>query len=72
MESGYTYPERSDAQSYVKSEVSRSHSKPATSSVKTGRSHKDEGLNVRKAKKLKSLWQKLQQPKHISELPMRG
>jgi hypothetical protein len=37
----------------VSSEVSRGHSKPETSSGKTGEvSHKDEGLNVRKAKEL--------------------
>lgn len=33
-------------------------------------SQKDEGLNVRKAKKFESLWQKHPQPKPISELPV--
>ena len=40
----------------VPPEVSRGHSKPATSSAGAGRTHKkDEGLNVRMAKKLGSL-----------------
>jgi hypothetical protein len=45
----------------VFSEVSRGHSKPATSCLtfqrqKTEVSQKDEGLNVRMAKKLEGLW----------------
>jgi len=35
-------------------------------------SQKNEGLNVRMAKPSRSLWKGLQQPKHISELPMWG
>ena len=53
----------------VFSEVSRSHSKPETSSVSWEVSQKDEGLNVRMANRSGRLWQKRQQPKHIRELP---
>ena len=60
MESGYTYPERSANESSLIAEVSRGHSKSATSclqikSVKTEVSQKDEGLNVRKAGEIKTL-----------------
>jgi hypothetical protein len=59
----------------VLSEVSRSHSKPATScplikQVRAEVSRKDEGLNVRKAKQSGSLWCRQQQPKHVRELPL--
>jgi hypothetical protein len=60
MESGYSYPERSASDSSFIAEVSRSHSKPATScllikEVKAEVSQKDEGLNVRKAGEIKTL-----------------
>ena len=54
----------------VFSEVSRSHSKPETSSASWENSQQDEGLNVRMAKRSGRLWQRQQQPKHISELPL--
>ena len=50
MESGYAYPERSDLQFCIGSEVSRGHSKPDTSFQRGEVSHKEEGPNVRRAK----------------------
>ena len=59
MESGYTYPERSANDYSFTAEVSRSHSKPATSClslkrVKAEASQKDEGLNDRDDRKGKA------------------